>query len=143
MTWILAKIENEEVANIIVCDEQFSHEFPGYLRIDDINPQPGPGWKYSNGTFTPPLPPVPTPPTVYSKFGFRSRFTLSELVVIDNSFVNPSLTDEQKATLNTIGKNFEVADEIDLAHPATIAGIQYLTSIGLLTPERATEILTP
>jgi hypothetical protein len=125
---------------------------PGYtnptydltINVDNVNPRPGPGWTYSNGTFTaPPPPPPPAPTTIYSKFGFRSRFTLQELVAIDNAVANPNLTDVQKGTLNTIGKNFEVADEVDLTHPATIVGIQYLVSVGLLTSQRGTEILTP
>ena len=133
MLWTLAEIKNNLVTNVIVCDSNNVSQFPGYIRVDNLIPQPGPGWSYSNGTFTPPPPPTPvtpTPTTIYSKFGFRSRFTLQELVAIDNAVANPSLTDAQKGTLNTIGKNFQVADEIDLVHPATIAGIQYLASIG-------------
>jgi hypothetical protein len=81
--------------------------------------------------------------TKLTKFQFRSKFTLQELVAIDNADTNGDLSVSQKATLNTIGKNFVVAEDIDLAHPQTIQGIQYLASVGLLTPERATEILTP
>jgi hypothetical protein len=144
MTLVLAKIENGLITNTILCDEEYAYEFPGYVRIDNLNPQPGPGWSYSNGTFTPPPPAPPPPPqTVFTKFEFRSRFTLQELVSIDNAGANPTLTPEQKGTLNTIGKNFEVATDVDLTHPATIAGIQYLVSVGLLTSQRGTEILTP
>ena len=144
MTWTLAQIENNKVLNTVLCDENYAYEFPGYIRVDNLSPQPGPEWTYSNGTFTPPPPAPPPPPqTVFTKFQFRSRFTLQELVGIDNAGANPTLTPEQKEILNTIGKNFEVATDVDLTHPQTIQGVQYLASVGLLTPQRAAEILTP
>ena len=144
MTWTLAQIENNKVLNTVLCDENYAYEFPGYIRVDNLSPQPGPEWTYSNGTFTPPPPAPPPPPqTVFTKFEFRSRFTLQELVGIDNAGANPTLTPEQKEILNTIGKNFEVAADVDLTHPQTIQGVEYLASVGLLTQERATQILTP
>ena len=61
MTWTLAQIENNKVLNTVLCDENYAYEFPGYIRVDNLSPQPGPEWTYSNGTFTPP---PPAPPVV-------------------------------------------------------------------------------
>ena len=58
MTWTLAQIENNKVLNTVLCDENYAYEFPGYIRVDNLSPQPGPEWTYSNGTFT--APPHPT-----------------------------------------------------------------------------------
>ena len=144
MLWTLAEIKDNLVTNVISCEEENANIFPDYIRVDNLTPQPGIGWSYSDGTFTPPPPAPPPPPqTVFTKFQFRSRFTLQELVGIDNAGANPTLTPEQKEILNTIGKNFEVAADVDLTHPQTIQGVEYLASVGLLTQERATQILTP
>jgi hypothetical protein len=143
MTFRLAQLQDNTVINVVLCDEQYTYEFPGYIRVDNLKPEPGIGWTYSNGTFTPPPPTTPPPVTVFTKFQFRSKFTLPELLSIDNSGFNPVLDATTKATLNTIQKNFDAAENIDITNPATIQGIQYLVSVGLLTTERATEILTP
>jgi len=139
-----AVVQNGIVTNIAsISKEVLSTVGPDYIDITGISPEPEIGWSYSNGTFTPPPAPPPPPQTVFTKFEFRSRFTLQELVGIDNAGANPTLTPEQKEILNTIGKNFEVASEIDLTHAQTIQGVGYLASVGLLTQERATQILTP
>ena len=115
------------------------------IRIDQLDPVPGIGWSYENGVFTapppPPPPPPPAPQTVFTKYQFRSRFTLAELVAMDNFASSSTLTDVQKATLNTITKNFDLADNIDITNSATIQGVEYLVSAGILTQDRATEIL--
>jgi hypothetical protein len=144
MIYKLAQIINGVVATVIVCNEEDTNIFPGYIRVDNLTPEPGPNWTYSNGTFAPPPPPPPAPPqTIYTKFGFRSRFTLQELVGIDNFATNTTLTADQKATLTTIIKNFDAADKIDLKNQTTIDGVNYLATAGLITTARANQILTP
>lgn len=86
--------------------------------------------------------PAETPPVVFSKLQFRTRFTLGELVAIEIM----RLTDPDasiRATLNVLADNMSVADEIDITDPRTIYGLGVLQSFGLLTAERVTEILTP
>ncbi len=65
---------------------------------------------------------------------FKSRFTGSEMRAIDNA----ALTDDE---VYRYEKLVNVAQEIDLKHSDTISGVQYLVSIGILTQERAKEIL--
>jgi hypothetical protein len=51
-----AIIVGEIVANVIVADASFvATSAPGAIRIDNISPVPGIGWKYSGSTFTPPV----------------------------------------------------------------------------------------
>ena len=139
-----AIINDNTVGTVVNADEKtIVHN--NMIRIDQLDPVPGIGWSYENGVFTAPapLPPPPPPPpqTVFTKYQFRSRFTLAELVAIDNFASSTTLSDVHKATLNTITKNFDVADSIDITNSATIQGVEYLVTAGLLTQDRATEIL--
>lgn len=147
MLWTLAEIQNNKVTNLICCEPENASIFPDYIRVDNLSPQPGMGWSYNDGVFTPPPPPpeppLPPPKTVFTKFGFRSRFTLDELVGVDNFASNSSLSDQQKAMLNTITKSFDAAESIDLTNQATIQGVNYLATCGLITAERAAQILDP
>ena len=151
MLWTLAEIQNNKVVNVILCEEENANIFPGYIRVDNLTPQPGPGWSYVNGVFTPPggvitpppPPPPPPPKTVFTKFEFRSRFTFNELVAVDNFAANGALTADQKAALTTITKNFDAAGSIDLTNQTTIQGVDYLATAGIITADRAKQILTP
>lgn len=135
----LAEVQNGVVVNTIIVDETV-HLGPEFIDIDNITPQPGIGWKYNDGIFTYAEAPIPPSPPM-TKYQFRSRFTLAELVATDNFATSSTLTDVQKATLNTITKNFDAAESIDITNSATIQGVEYLVSAGLLTQDRATEIL--
>ena len=139
----LALMNGNLVVNMIVAEDDYHVE--NSIEITDATGHPNQSWSYENGVFTapPPTPPPPPPPpqTVFTKYQFRSRFTLAELVATDNFASSSTLTDIQKATLNTITKNFDAADSIDITNSATIQGVEYLVSAGLLTQDRATEIL--
>lgn len=78
--------------------------------------------------------------TKVSKLQFRSRFTLNELAAIE--VARDTGTVQVKAALNVLKDNLMAASDIDLADARTIQGIQMLVSFGLLTSQRATEILT-
>ena len=145
-----AQVQNNIITNIIMVDDDFTD--PSGIILTETQPA-NIGWEVLNGRVkfpespvvveAPPEPPSPPPPpqTVFTKYQFRSRFTLAELVATDNFATSSTLTDVQKATLNTITKNFDLADNIDITNSATIQGVEYLVSAGLLTQDRATEIL--
>lgn len=84
--------------------------------------------------------PVPSP-RILTPLQFRRLFTLNERVAVDNFATNPDLSDQQKAVLTTLTKDFDAAQEIDLDDPDTQAGIQTLEAYGLLAEGRAAEIL--
>lgn len=80
-----------------------------------------------------------------TKLKFRRLFTLSERVLIDAfnaSFEsNPILTDEQKGLIRTYLQDLSEAEGVYLDDEGTVAGIQMYVSLGLLSAERAAEIL--
>lgn len=85
--------------------------------------------------------PPPVQSIVLSKLGYRNLMTLSERIAIDSYAANPALTDTQKATLNSLHYDFQLADNIDLSDPQLIAGTQLLEQYGLLGAGRAAQIL--
>lgn len=83
-----------------------------------------------------------TLPTPLTKLEFRKLFTLSERVIIDNAQTNPSISSENKAILFTMQKDMELATEIDLTNSDTIAGVNFLESLGLIATGRAEQVLS-
>ena len=84
--------------------------------------------------------------TKLTKLEFRNRFTLQEKAAIDlASLDNPQASMEQRliaASLRAMLADQAMAEFIDLSDETTIAGVQYLAQVGLLTEERAQEVLT-
>ena len=84
--------------------------------------------------------------TKLTKLEFRSRFTLQEKAAIDlASLDNPQASMEQRliaASLRAMLADQAMAEFIDLSDETTIAGVQYLAQVGLLTEKRAQEVLT-
>jgi hypothetical protein len=84
--------------------------------------------------------PAPPPQTRFSRLAFRSRFTLQELVTIEAARLsNPSIT--VRATLQVLTDNLMAAELVDITDERTILGVETLVSMGLLTQDRANEIL--
>lgn len=83
--------------------------------------------------------PVVTPPepqTKMSRLDFYSRFTFDELVAVEAAAVtNPAV--------RVLQNQINTAEFIDINDQRTILGVMYLNSVGLLTVDRANEILTP
>lgn len=70
-----------------------------------------------------------------SRLEFMERFTDAELVGIYTAA-------KQSVQLELYLKKLEAAQEILLDNATTIAGVNSLAQFGLITPERATEILS-
>lgn len=139
-----ALIESGLVANIIVADAEFIATLPGtWVPADGA----GIGWAYADGVFTPPTPAEqPAQQARVSRLAFRKRFTQAEQVAIELASIdNPAGTAEQRqqqAALRVYLKNVDAAQYIDLADPATVAGVRALEAAQLLTTSRADAILT-
>ena len=85
---------------------------------------------------------TPTRSLEITKFQFRKLFTLEERMVIDNAQYNPAFTGSVKAAIATMQKDMEVSATVDLYLPDTIAGVNYLVSVGVLNAVRAERILS-
>ena len=78
---------------------------------------------------------------IITHLAFRRLFQLNERIAFDNFEENSVLTAEQKQTLRTISKDFEMAQEIDLKDPDVIGGLQFIESCGILGGGRSAEVL--
>jgi hypothetical protein len=97
-------------------------------------------------TPTPEVPAYTTPTTAstarqVTKFEFRQLFTLAERIQIDNAGSNMSLTPQARGAVVTLLKDLEVSGVVDLDLPQLVRGVQFLVTIGLLTANRAAQIL--
>jgi len=59
---IYAQIKNLVIKNTIILNDLtlsvlFSEGFDAFIRIDELNPQPGVRWTYDGTSFTPPIEP--------------------------------------------------------------------------------------
>jgi hypothetical protein len=111
--------ENGDLANTIVAPPEFVEEhYPGrYELVGEA------------GSQEPPLPPVIT------KVAFRFRLTDAEYVAI----LTASKTD---VAVEAWVSTFNMVSQVNLSDERTVAGLNVLVSEGLLTQERATEILS-
>ena len=50
MIYKLAQITNGVVATVIACDEEDTNIFSGYIRVDNLTPEPGPNWTNSSAS---------------------------------------------------------------------------------------------
>ena len=130
----LAIIRNNKIENIIVAELDWAQSaFPDALVLEATTEV------LEQYEFRP-----SAPTTKMSKYAFRKRFTLDELMKFDNPelFV-PDMTPEQKAMARTMLKSFELANDIDLTDQNLIYGLSLMVSLGLLTSERKAQILDP
>lgn len=139
-----ALIQNGLVSSVILADAAVVQaDFPGAVLIDGMNPTPGVGWSYANGTFTAPPPPTPPPPSnpVFTKIAYMNLFTQPELIACFNYPNNTNLTTDQKAELTVFFQYFNAADTVDMTQTPTQQGLQLLESCGLIGTGRAAQIL--
>lgn len=78
--------------------------------------------------------PEPPMPEDLSRVEFALRFTAAERVAIRTS-TDAGVIDVRE--LNAL------AERVDLAHSAVVAGVEYLESVGILAEGRVGEILSP
>jgi hypothetical protein len=133
---LYAVIKGDRVDGLAIADAALDTDGV-CICVDDVVPQPEPGWKYENGAFVepPPFPPPPPLPNIISKVAFRFRMTDAEYVGV----INAAKTDVEVAAWV---ETFNMVTRIDLDSQRTVDGLNVLVSKGLLTQERATEILS-
>lgn len=83
-------------------------------------------WHSDTGTFV-------RKTTTMTKLSFLNRFTLEERIAARSS-ADPVVVD--------ILKMLDLAEIVDLNYPPTIQSINYMVSVGILTEQRAQEVLS-
>jgi hypothetical protein len=90
----------------------------------------GIGWSYDGSSFSPPI-----PAQTWTSFEFLQRFTAAERDTI-----------RRTANLDAALADFllfaTAAQEIHSTDPVTVGAMDYLVSLGILTPARRAEILS-
>lgn len=139
MSRAFAIIEDGIVTNVILADS-----WPNGIDVTDLVPQPGPGWVYEGGTFTPaviaPSPPAATTPYM-SHFGFLLRFTPAERLAIRDRCDKAS--PNYDPTLDDAMFLFNSAERIDVTLATTQQLVGYLAQQGHIAPSRVPELLAP
>jgi len=82
------------------------------------------------------------PPAPLSRLAFRWRYTLAEQIVITRAeaeWPDPDI----RATLRILRESLQEADTVQLDDPRTVQGVELHAALGLITEDRAAEILTP
>lgn len=85
-------------------------------------------WSAQHHTF------VPKDSNILTKLQFLKKFTASEYAAIKAATA-------QNGELDYYWQMFMVAEEINITDPDTIAGVNMLATLNLITSQRATEIL--
>jgi hypothetical protein len=137
-------IRNGLVENVISADsvERALLFYPDHIAIKRTAELSfvGPGHLYDGTTFT--APPEPEPPAStdrrITKLRFQLRFTDQEAVAIDMASRGDT---PEAALLRRHRELVQLAEWVDLGSDLTRNGVLGLAAMGLLTPERAAEIL--
>jgi hypothetical protein len=77
-----------------------------------------------------------------TKYQFRQLFTLNERVAVDAAPTNTDIPANYRAILFTMVKDLDLSEAVHLDNPQVTAGIGLLVQLGLLTAERAAQILS-
>lgn len=126
-----ALIEGTTVANVV---EQEDQPQIGGTWVDITGLHVGPGYLYKNGTFLPSSEPPPLPNIITKIAMLTKRLTIEEF----SGILIASKTDPQIEAWKYI---FDTTTVVDLDSQNTKNGIALLVSKGLLTQQRAEEIL--
>jgi hypothetical protein len=78
---------------------------------------------------------------IMSRLEFRRLFTLPERMALDSAPDNQNLPAEARAAMKTLLTDLALAEEIDLDNADTVYGLNFIATVGLVTPERIAAIL--
>ncbi len=119
------------VENVAISDDPLD---TNWIDLTDIDTQPGIGWSYQGGQFTPPPAPPPEPRIITKVAMLTRRLTQAEFVGI----LVAAKTDPAIEAWKYV---FDAASQVDLDSQNTRDGMALLVSKKLLTRARATAIL--
>jgi hypothetical protein len=132
-----AVVEDGSVVNVIVAaaDCPILAEHPEWVFLGENPQRVAIGWTYDGEFHAPPQPPAPEIPPIITKLAFRFRLTDAEYVGILQAA-------KTEVAVQAWVETFNMVSQINLDDPRTVAGVQQLVAAGLLTEQRADEILT-
>jgi hypothetical protein len=112
-------------------------QYQQLVNIENENPQPGIGWRFDVSHFEPPLGQDGHVTMIITRLAFRNRFTMAEkaaLYTVAGTAPGIGL----KVYLDDLAS----ATFVDLSRTDTINSVNYLATLGIITPARAAAILT-
>ena len=137
-------IRNGVVENVISADsveraKMFFPDCDAFERTPALS-YVGPGYLFDGEAFTAPPSPDPEPVTDWrvTKLRFQLRFTDAEAIAIDLASMGATV---EAAAVRRYLKLIELAEWIDLANPLVRQGVMNLAAMGLVTAERAAQII--
>lgn len=129
----LALIRDGVVVNVIEASIAFALAVPG-TELVVPSEHAGIGWLLVEGELVAPVvAPAPTPAEVLTPLAFLRRFSIEEMATVlasPDPLIAPFVI------------MLQVAQEVSVEDPATIAFVQYAAQLGLISAERAAQILT-
>lgn len=127
----IALIKNGVVDNVIESDLEFASTLPDYDTVI-ASEVAGPGWLYTDGTLVSNDVEVIGTASPSTPLSFLRRFTLAERIDIQQS-EDPIVKDAMLM--------FNVAQDVQLDDPDTVAFVHYIANMGIISQARADEIL--
>lgn len=122
-----------------------THPSEPTILVEDGSPIPN-GYTIEAQTANPNYLDSSAAPAQITKFAFRNRFSTTEKVALElASLDNPTLPMEQRqiaATLRVFIKDLDSAQFVQLDRPDIQQGVLQLVVLGILTAERANQILS-
>ena len=113
-------------------DQGIVNKNQAILDVTDLTPEPCVGWLYNGINLNPVI-----PSSKISKLAMLMRFSVPErLAILSYTNANPS------SVPSVLLQNILIATFVDLNRADTSVGINYLVVFGLITQQRAVEILT-
>jgi hypothetical protein len=136
---LCALVKNNLVSEIleVSSDEQFqsiARQYSNVIDITNANPRPAIGWVFNGNALIPGEGQSAVPTRKITKLALRNRFTFTELCAL-------TAAAKTIVQVEALMDNLAVSTFIDLNRPDVIGGIEMLVAFGLITPERATQIL--
>jgi hypothetical protein len=131
-----AIVQDNTVTAILTLEESQVHElckiFNAVICVDNMSPQPKLGWLFDGNRLY-----SSTSTRRITKLAMLQRFTVPErLAILNYMSANPS------SIPSMLIQNIQVATFVDLDRSDTAGGVYALVSLGLITLDRATQILT-
>lgn len=127
-----AIIENGTVTNVALWDGTTEWSPPEGTIAVACPDEVGPGWSYDGSTFSPPVEPVVA--GTYTRIQFLFLFTPEEIIAIQDAAVTNQTVMYYNYMINAVVT-------LQLTDPAVINGVNMLATQGVITPERAAQIL--